>query len=105
MFPAGQRRRVRKRTKFVVFPTLGSTASAPPKKSDTSQDPAHTSQKAIRRLRPNPLADFELRVGDLRALYAVEDAEVIILIVVGRPATSWLWRERTSMAIKTILLS
>src|SRR5437762_3390317 len=36
--------------------------------------------KAIKRLRPNPLAEFELRVGDLRALYNVEKDEVIILI-------------------------
>ena len=28
--------------------------------------------KAIRRLRPNPLAEFELRVRDLRVLYNVE---------------------------------
>jgi hypothetical protein len=34
-----------------------------------------------RLLRPNPLADFELRVGDLRALYTVEGDEVVILLV------------------------
>jgi mRNA-degrading endonuclease RelE of RelBE toxin-antitoxin system len=37
--------------------------------------------KAIKRLRPNPLAEFELRAGDLRALYNVEGNEVVILIV------------------------
>ena len=37
--------------------------------------------RAIKRLRPNPLADFELRAGDLRVLYNVKDDEVIILIV------------------------
>lgn len=37
--------------------------------------------KAIKRLRPNPLAEFELRAGDLRALYNVERDEVVILIV------------------------
>lgn len=37
--------------------------------------------KAIKRLRPNPLAEFELRVGELRILYNVEGDEVIILIV------------------------
>jgi mRNA-degrading endonuclease RelE of RelBE toxin-antitoxin system len=37
--------------------------------------------KAIKRLRPNPLAEFELRAGDLRALYNVEGDEVVILIV------------------------
>jgi len=41
--------------------------------------------KAIKRLRPNPLAEFELRAGDLRALYNVEESEVVVLIV-GRKA-------------------
>src|SRR5438093_378908 len=40
-----------------------------------------TPTKAIKRLRPNPLAEFELRVGDLRALYNVEKDEVVVLIV------------------------
>ena len=40
-----------------------------------------TSTKAIKRLRPNPLAEFELRVGDLRCLYNVEGDEVVVLIV------------------------
>jgi mRNA-degrading endonuclease RelE of RelBE toxin-antitoxin system len=40
-----------------------------------------TPTKAIKRLRPNPLAEFELRAGDLRALYNVEGEEVVILIV------------------------
>ena len=39
--------------------------------------------KAIKRLRPNPLAEFELRVGDLRVLYNLEGEDVVI-IVVGR---------------------
>jgi mRNA-degrading endonuclease RelE of RelBE toxin-antitoxin system len=39
--------------------------------------------KAIKRLRPNPLAEFELRAGDLRALYNVEEQEVVI-VAVGR---------------------
>jgi mRNA-degrading endonuclease RelE of RelBE toxin-antitoxin system len=37
--------------------------------------------KAIKRLRPNPLAEFELRAGDLRALYDVEGDEVIVLVI------------------------
>ncbi len=37
--------------------------------------------RAIKRLRPNPLVEFELRVGDLRALYNVEGDEVVLLIV------------------------
>lgn len=36
---------------------------------------------AIKRLRPNPLADFELRAGNLRALYNVEGDDVVILLV------------------------
>jgi mRNA-degrading endonuclease RelE of RelBE toxin-antitoxin system len=39
-----------------------------------------TPTRAIKRLRPNPLAEFELRAGDLRALYNVEGSEVILLI-------------------------
>lgn len=34
-----------------------------------------TPTKAIKRLRPNPLAEFELQAGDLRALYNVEGEE------------------------------
>jgi mRNA-degrading endonuclease RelE of RelBE toxin-antitoxin system len=40
-----------------------------------------TPTKAVKRLRPNPLAEFELRAGDLRALYNVEGDEVVVLIV------------------------
>jgi mRNA-degrading endonuclease RelE of RelBE toxin-antitoxin system len=36
---------------------------------------------AIKRLRPNPLAEYELRAGALRVLYNVEDDEVVVLIV------------------------
>jgi mRNA-degrading endonuclease RelE of RelBE toxin-antitoxin system len=48
--------------------------------SRLQQQPA-TPTKAIKRLRPNPFAEFELRVGNLRVLYNVEGNEVIILIV------------------------
>lgn len=41
--------------------------------------------KAIKRLRPNPFAQFELRAGDLRVLYNLEEDEVVLLIV-GRKA-------------------
>ena len=37
--------------------------------------------KAIKRLRPNPLAEFELRVGAFRVLYNVEGEEVVLLVV------------------------
>ena len=31
-----------------------------------------TPTKAVKKLRPNPFAEFELRVGDLRVLYNIE---------------------------------
>jgi mRNA-degrading endonuclease RelE of RelBE toxin-antitoxin system len=37
--------------------------------------------KAIKRLRLNPFADFELRAGDLRVLYNVDEGEIVVLIV------------------------
>ena len=40
-----------------------------------------TPTRAIKRLRPNPLAEFELRAGDLRVLYNVEGDEIVVLIV------------------------
>jgi mRNA-degrading endonuclease RelE of RelBE toxin-antitoxin system len=47
-----------------------------------------TLTRAIKRLRPNPLAEFELRAGDLRVLYNVEGEEVVVLIVGRKSATS-----------------
>ena len=44
-------------------------------------DQPSTVTKAVKRLRPNPLAEFELRVGDLRVLYNVEGEEVVLLII------------------------
>jgi mRNA-degrading endonuclease RelE of RelBE toxin-antitoxin system len=40
-----------------------------------------TLTRAVKQLRPNPLAQYELRAGDLRALYNVEGDEVVILVV------------------------
>ncbi len=41
--------------------------------------------KAIKRLRPNPYAEFELRVRDLRVLYNVEEENSeVVLLIVGR---------------------
>ncbi len=37
--------------------------------------------KAVKRLRVNPLAEFELRASALRALYNVEGDEVVVLVV------------------------
>jgi mRNA-degrading endonuclease RelE of RelBE toxin-antitoxin system len=45
------------------------------------QDRPTTPTRAIKRLRPNPLAEHELRVGDLRVLYNVEGNEVVLLVV------------------------
>lgn len=44
-------------------------------------DQPTTPTKAIKRLISNPLAEFELRAGELRVLYNVEGDEVVILIV------------------------
>ena len=41
--------------------------------------------KSIKRLRPNPLAEFELRIRDLRVLDNVEaEASEVVLLLVGR---------------------
>ena len=48
--------------------------------SRLEHDPTRVT-KAIKRLRPNPFAEFELRAGDLRALYNVDGDEVVILLV------------------------
>ena len=34
-------------------------------------------------LRPNPIAPWELRVGDLRAFYDVPAADVVLILAVG----------------------
>ena len=45
------------------------------------RDTPMTPTRAIKRLRPNPFAQFELRAGDLRVLYNVEGSEVVLLVV------------------------
>jgi mRNA-degrading endonuclease RelE of RelBE toxin-antitoxin system len=40
-----------------------------------------TPTRAIKQLRPNPFAQFELRVGDRRVLYNIEGDEVVLPIV------------------------
>lgn len=39
--------------------------------------------KAVRRLRPNPCAEYELRVGRMRVLYNIDEdrAEVVLLLI------------------------
>ncbi len=49
------------------------------------RDQPTTPTRAVKRLRPNPLAEFELRVGDFRVLYNVEAAnQEVVLLIVGR---------------------
>ena len=44
-----------------------------------------TPTKAIKRLHPNPLAGFELRLGDFRVLYNVEEANMeVVILIIGR---------------------
>ena len=48
-------------------------------------DAPTTATRAIKVLRPNPFAQFELRVRDLRVLYNVEEAaSQVVLLIVGR---------------------
>ena len=48
--------------------------------SRLQNDPV-TPTRSIKRLRPNPFAQFEMRVGDFRVLYNVEANEVVLLLV------------------------
>jgi mRNA interferase RelE/StbE len=49
------------------------------------QDRPTTPTKAIKQLRPNPLATFELRLGEFRVLYNVEEANAdVVILIVGR---------------------
>jgi mRNA-degrading endonuclease RelE of RelBE toxin-antitoxin system len=34
----------------------------------------------IKRLRPNPFAEWELRLGDFRVLYDIKEADLVVLI-------------------------
>ena len=43
-------------------------------------EPTKISQ-AIKRLRPNPFPEYELRVSDIRVLYNVEDDKVVLLLI------------------------
>ena len=48
------------------------------------EQPTHPS-RAVKALRPNPLADYELRLGDLRVLYKVDEENVeVVIVMVGR---------------------
>ena len=72
--------------------------------SRLEHDPT-TPTKAIKRLRPNLLAEFELRIRDLRTLYNVEGDEVLILIVGRKLGNKLIVENESFMGIKTIPLS
>lgn len=56
-------------------------------------EPAKES-RAIKRLRPNSIAELELRVGDLRAIYVIDEAhQEVILGVVGEKRGNQLFVE------------
>jgi len=40
-----------------------------------------TPTRAVKRLRPNLFAEFELRAGDIRVLYNVAEGEAVVLLV------------------------
>ncbi len=61
-------------------------------------DQADQVSKSIRKLRPNPLATFELRAQDLRALYNIEDGTVVILVI-GRKSGNKLIVEGTEFHV------
>lgn len=44
-----------------------------------------TVMKSLKKLRPNPLAEYELRVRDFRVLYNVDvDSSQVVLLIIGR---------------------
>jgi mRNA-degrading endonuclease RelE of RelBE toxin-antitoxin system len=55
-------------------------------------DQPTASSRAIKLLRPNPFAGYELRLGDLRVLYNVDEqvAEVVV-VAIGREVGNTLY--------------
>jgi mRNA interferase RelE/StbE len=57
---------------------------------DQPSSPSH----AIKRLRTNPLADYELRLGDLRVFYKVdEESDEVVIVIIGRKVGNALFVE------------
>jgi mRNA-degrading endonuclease RelE of RelBE toxin-antitoxin system len=55
------------------------------------RDQPRSSSRAIKLLRPNPLAAYELRLGDLRVLYNVdEESAEVVIVIIGRKAGNTL---------------
>jgi mRNA interferase RelE/StbE len=49
------------------------------------QDQPTIASKAVKALRPNPFASYELRLGDFRVLYNVdEDNSEVVIVAVGQ---------------------
>jgi mRNA-degrading endonuclease RelE of RelBE toxin-antitoxin system len=49
------------------------------------QDEPTRVTRALKKLRPKPLAGYELRLGDLRVLYKVDETKgEVLIVVVGR---------------------
>lgn len=49
------------------------------------RDQPTATSRAVKPLRPNPLAGYELRIGDLRVLYNVdEEHSEVVVVAVGR---------------------
>lgn len=47
--------------------------------------------RSVKRLRPNPFAEYELRLGDLRVLYNVVEATVtVVVVLVGKKSGNTL---------------
>jgi mRNA interferase RelE/StbE len=55
------------------------------------QSDADVPSKRRKRLRPNPLAPWELRVGDYRVFYEIEAEDVVRVLAVGHKVHNELY--------------
>jgi len=52
---------------------------------DWLEDQPTAVSKAVKKLRPNPFAEYELRLGNLRVLYNVDETKPeVVVLMVGR---------------------
>ena len=54
---------------------------------------ASTASRRRRKLRPNPLAPWELRVGIYRAFYEIEGESIVKVVAIG-------WKEHNSLFVR-----
>src|SRR5438105_904711 len=54
---------------------------------------ADTASRRRRKLRPNPLAPWELRVGSYRAFYKIEGESNVKVVAIG-------WKEHNSLLVR-----